>query len=66
MYKALKAGYKIEGNYFNTEIGNPQGSVMSPILANILMHKLDVFLVSLKEDFDTGVRHRINPEYRRL
>lgn len=51
----------------NTEIGAPQGSVMSPILANvILLHKLDKFMVDLKTQFDTGRSHRMNQEYKRL
>jgi retron-type reverse transcriptase len=65
MYKALKAGYKIEGNFFK-EIGTPQGSVMSPILANVVLHKLDMFITKLKSEFDLGDRHRINPEYKQL
>lgn len=38
----LKAGVMIEGEYLETEIGSPQGGVISPLLANIYLHYLDV------------------------
>jgi RNA-directed DNA polymerase len=36
--KWLKAGVMEEGEWKNTEIGTPQGSVASPLLANIYLH----------------------------
>jgi group II intron reverse transcriptase/maturase len=36
--KWLKAGIMEEGEWKNTEIGTPQGSVASPLLANIYLH----------------------------
>lgn len=38
----LKAGVLIDGEYLKTEIGSPQGGVISPLLANIYLHYLDV------------------------
>jgi retron-type reverse transcriptase len=66
MYKALKAGYRIEGTPFDSEIGTPQGSIMSPILANILLNKFDTFMAKYQEQFNKGATRRLNPEYRRL
>ena len=57
--KALKAGYLISGN--KTDILTPQGSVISPILANIFLHELDVYVEQLKKAYDspmTGYRPR--------
>lgn len=36
--KFLKAGIMEEGNYYKTDIGQPQGGVISPILSNIYLH----------------------------
>lgn len=37
--KFLKAGYLEEGKFEETTLGTPQGSVLSPILANIFLHE---------------------------
>jgi RNA-directed DNA polymerase len=36
--KWLKAGVMEDGRWFETEEGTPQGSVISPILANLYLH----------------------------
>lgn len=54
MWKFLRAGYMEQWEYHKTYSGSPQGSGMSPILANIYLHELDVFMDELKNNFDRG------------
>lgn len=54
MWKFLRAGYMEQWEYHKTYSGSPQGSGMSPILANIYLHELDVFMEELKNNFDRG------------
>lgn len=37
----LKAGYMEEGKHHDTELGSPQGGVISPLLANLFLNELD-------------------------
>ena len=41
IYRWLKAGYLWEGSYHDTDLGSPQGGVLSPLLANVYLHALD-------------------------
>lgn len=53
--KSLKAGYMFKYTRQTDIIGTPQGSIISPILANIYLNKLDVYILKLKEDFDSKI-----------
>ena len=41
IWKWLKAGVMENGEYMESNIGSPQGGVISPLLANIYLHYLD-------------------------
>jgi group II intron reverse transcriptase/maturase len=63
----LKAGYMEEWIYHETYSGVPQGGVISPILSNIILNKLDEFVANeLIPQYTKGKQRRLNPEYRRL
>lgn len=62
----LKAGYMEDGSFRETELGSPQGGVLSPLLANIYLHELDKFVEGLREEYERGERRRDNPEYANL
>ena len=40
----LKAGFVYKGDYSPTEMGTPQGGVISPLLANIGLHGLENYI----------------------
>jgi group II intron reverse transcriptase/maturase len=61
--KALKAGYMEGTTPVNSLSGTPQGSIVSPMLANVYLHELDVFVEQLRAKYEKGERKRINPAY---
>jgi RNA-directed DNA polymerase len=75
--KWLKAGVMEEGEWKNTEMGTPQGSVISPLLANIYLHYVfdlwvdvwrkksaqdDVVVVRYADDNVLGFQNRMDAD----
>src|SRR5262249_48864701 len=75
--KMLKAGVMEEGQWTGTEEGSPQGSVISPILANLYLHYAldlwveqwrkrqaqgDVIVVRYADDAVLGFEHQADAE----
>lgn len=58
MWKMLKAGYMEQWVYHHTYSGTPQGSGVSPILANICLNELDTFLEKYQQKFKVGASKR--------
>ena len=63
----LKAGYLEDWRYHQTLSGCPQGGVVSPVLSNIYLHKLDEYVETvLIPQHTRGVIRKRNPEYTRV
>jgi len=75
--KWLRAGVSEEGQWSKTEVGTPQGSVASPLLANIYLHYVfdlwvrhwrkhhatgDMIVVRYADDIVAGFEHRADAE----
>ncbi|WP_114946279.1 reverse transcriptase domain-containing protein [Microvirga calopogonii] len=63
IWKALKAGYLEGTTQVNSLAGTPQGSIVSPILANIYLHEFDLWMERFKVANEVGERKRVNPGY---
>jgi group II intron reverse transcriptase/maturase len=63
----LKAGYLEDWKYHATFSGVPQGGVVSPILSNIVLDKLDKYIEhELIPAYTRGKRRKTNPPYGAL
>jgi RNA-directed DNA polymerase len=71
--KFLRAGVSEDGQWSKTEVGTPQGAVISPLLANIYLHYVldlwvqrwrchhargEVYIVRFADDFVLGFQYR--------
>ena len=63
----LKAGYLEDWVWNATLSGAPQGGVLSPLLSNIYLHRLDAFVEeTLMPEYNRGVERVKNPAYRKV
>jgi group II intron reverse transcriptase/maturase len=63
----LKAGYIEFGELHNNlTVGTPQGSILSPLLCNIYLHKLDEYVEELKVEYQKGSKRQRSSENMKL
>lgn len=67
----LRCGYIHFGNLADSElenhVGTPQGSILSPLLCNIFLDRLDQFMEHLAKEFNTGPQSRArSSEYLKM
>ncbi|MFR9546996.1 MAG: group II intron reverse transcriptase/maturase [Rikenellaceae bacterium] len=60
--KFLNAGYIEDWKFQHTYSGTPQGGIISPLLANIYLGKLDKFMAEYIQNFDMGKNRKKNAE----
>ena len=65
IWKLLRAGYLEDWVQKPTYSGTPQGGIISPILSNIYLNELDMYMKKYKEKFDKGKNRKKSTEYGR-
>jgi group II intron reverse transcriptase/maturase len=65
--KFLNAGYlDPSGKLVKSSIGTPQGGILSPLLCNIVLHQLDLFMDNFIHKFRKGVKRKGSSIYRKV
>jgi retron-type reverse transcriptase len=69
IHSGLKAGYLDElGTFHNTLEGTPQGNILSPLLCNIFLNKLDEYIDELKQKYHSKIIDKkiLNSKYNSI
>lgn len=60
----LKAGYLEDWKFHDTYSGTPQGGIISPLLANIYLHELDMLMIGIIKNFNKGKTRSLKHDYK--
>lgn len=69
IWKMLRAGIIEDGKYSPTTVGTPQGGIVSPLLSNIYLNELDVFIGQIQDltcAYTGNLPRKDNPEYSKI
>jgi len=61
IWKTLRAGYSLNGTFHKTMMGTPQGSIVSPMLANIYLSEFDQKVEEWKNKYAKGASSKAPP-----
>lgn len=64
--KSLTAGFIEPETGLHIKPSEPQGSVLSPLLANLVLNELDKKVESIKQSFEKGAKRGRNKEYDQI
>jgi len=64
--RSIKAGFIEDGVFKESNLGLFQGNITSPILNNVYLHELDVFMDELCDDFTSGKYRRRSSFFRNI
>jgi group II intron reverse transcriptase/maturase len=63
-WKLVRAGYVEKGISYDSNLGVPQGGILSPILSNIYLHELDLYVKKLITELSSDDKSisKVNPK----
>lgn len=63
---SIKVGFKENNKVYQSNLGLLQGNITNPILNNVYLHELDLFMCFLMKSFNKGKQRRKSAAYRKI
>lgn len=62
--KLVKVGYIENRKSIKNDKGVAQGGILSPLLSNIYLHELDMYIEKLKQEYNVPLKNVTEPAYK--